>query len=453
MDPFWIEVIGVLFLISLVGFFSASEVAVLSTRKSRMQELADLGNRKAAVVLNFQNNPDRFLATIHVGVIFSLILASGLGGIVGLQYLVPALEASETNWVREGSNWISLSIIVVGIGFMVVVFGELVPKSLALRFSESVALQVATPIRVFAGIFSYPVKLLTMASNVFLSLFRDRTSFTESRISEEEFKLMLEEGTKTGVIDKTEHELIKSIFEFTDTTAKEVMIPRPDIVALDIKTPREDLVKIVLEEGYSRMPVYRGGIDNIVGVVYTKDLLGLLEFRDLIIIQDIIRPAYFVPETKKISQLMRELQQRKLHMAIVIDEFGGTEGIVTMEDILEEIVGEIHDEYDEELKDIESTVDGTFLVNARISIKDFNERFEANIPEVEEYETVGGFLHKLAGKIPELNEELTFGQILFTVVKKSQRRIRQVRVVRSAKGRPTSKGVPGSPGHQPSSGA
>ncbi|MEK9138692.1 MAG: hemolysin family protein [Bacteroidota bacterium] len=428
MDPFWIEALGVVLLILLIGFFSASEVAVVSTRKSRMQELAEEGNRNAAIVLQFQKNPEQFLATIHVGIISSLSLASGLGGILGFQYLVPALQSSETAWIREWSSWISLGIMVAGIGAFVVVFGELVPKSLSLRFAEAVALRVATPLSVFAVIFRYPVKLLTFASNLFLMPFKDKTTFMESRISEEEFKLILEEGKKSGVIDKTEHELIESIFEFTDTTAKEVMIPRPDVVALNITMPRDKIVKIVLEEGYSRMPVYRDTIDNIIGVVYTKDLLGLLEYRDLIILEDIIRPAYFIPETKRISQLMKELQERKLHMAVVIDEFGGTEGIVTMEDILEEIVGEIHDEYDEELKDVESSTDGSFLVNARMSVKDFNERFLASVPEADEYDTLSGFLNKLAGRIPDLNEELKTESLSFTIVKKSQRRIRQVKV-------------------------
>jgi CBS domain containing-hemolysin-like protein len=176
------------------------------------------------------------------------------------------------------------------------------------------------------------------------------------------------------------------------------------------------------------MPVYRDTIDNIIGVVYTKDLLGLLEFRDLIILPDIVRPPYFVPETKKISQLMRELQAEKIHMAIVIDEFGGTEGIITMEDIIEEIVGEIHDEYDEEIRYVEQSSDGSFLVNARISVDDFNTRFHGGIPEHDAYETLGGFLHKQTGRIPELNEEITAGAFSFTIVKKGQRRIRVVRV-------------------------
>jgi putative hemolysin len=430
MDPVWIEALGVLLLILLIGFFSACEVAVVSTRKSRMQELADDGNKSASTVLQFQSNPERFLATVHVGSISALTLASGLGGVLAFQHITPALQASETAWIREGSNWLSLAIVSCGIGSLVVVFGELVPKSLALRFAEKVALRVAPSVAIFAIIFRVPVKVLTLAGNLFLAPFKDRTTFMESRISEEEFKLILEEGTKSGVIDKTEQELIKSIFEFTDTTAKEVMIPRTDVVALNINTPRDTIVRIVLEEGYSRMPVYKDTIDNIIGVIYTKDMLGLLEYSDVIVLQDIIRPAYFIPETKKISQLMRELQQKKLHLAIVIDEFGGTEGIVTMEDILEEIVGEIHDEYDEELKDIESSSDGSFLVNGRIPVGTFNERFQVSIPEADEYDTLSGFLNKLAGRIPDLNEELKTDCLSFTIVKKGQRRIRQVKVKR-----------------------
>ena len=430
MDALWLEIVGVLVLILLVAFFSATEVAILSTRKSRMKELAEDGNRRAAIVLGFQNNPEQFLASIHLGIIFSLMFAAALGGAVGFQLLAPSLKASSHAWISEGSDWMSLAIIVVTIGSLIVVFGQLVPKSLALRFAEPVSLAVAPTMTIFATLFTLPARMLTFASNVFLAIFKDRTTFTESRISEEEFKLMLEEGTKTGIIDKTEHELIESIFEFTDTTAKEVMIPRPDVVAVDLGMPRDEIVRTVIEEGYSRMPVYRETIDNIVGVVYTKDLLGLLEYRNLIILEDIIRPPYFVPETTKISRLLRDFQKSKIHMAIVIDEFGGTEGIVTMEDIIEEIVGEIHDEYDEEIKEVEPAADGTYLVNGRITIRDLNERFDTNLPEHEAYDTLSGLLHKLTGRIPDLNEVIRHENLVFTIMKKSQRRIRIVRLRR-----------------------
>lgn len=255
-----------------------------------------------------------------------------------------------------------------------------------------------------------------------------RSGLFRGGLSEEELREVLEAGTKSGALDKTEHELIKSIFAFTDTTAKEIMVPRPDVVALDITMAREVLVHKVIEEGYSRLPVFNGTIDNIVGIIYTKDLLSLLEHRDLIILQDIIRPAYFVPESKKISQLLREFQLKKIHLAIVIDEFGGTEGIITMEDILEEIVGEIHDEYDEVKKAVEQASDGSSLVDANIGIHDFNEQFKASIPETADYETLAGFLNKVAGRLPELNEEIRQRGLSFMIVRKTARRIREVRV-------------------------
>jgi CBS domain containing-hemolysin-like protein len=252
----------------------------------------------------------------------------------------------------------------------------------------------------------------------------------KAKLSEEELKKVLEAGTISGAIDKAEHELIKSILEFTDTTVKEIMVPRPDIVALDISMSRDVLVRRVIDEGYSRLPVYRGNIDNIIGIVYSKDLLSLLEHRDLIVLQDVIRPAHFVPESKKISHLLKELQQNKAHLAIVIDEFGGTEGLITMEDIIEEIVGEIHDEYDEVSKAIEPAKDGSVLVDAHLSISDCNAQFNAEIPESPDYDTLAGFLQKTTGRLPDINEEIRFLDLVFVIAAKTARRIRQVRVSR-----------------------
>jgi CBS domain containing-hemolysin-like protein len=248
------------------------------------------------------------------------------------------------------------------------------------------------------------------------------------KYSEDDVKQFLEDGKRSGVIDSTERELIESVLEFTDTTVKEIMVPRTDVVAVELSVPRERLIRIVIDEGYSRVPVFQQSIDNIVGIIYTKDLLSMFEHRDVIILQDIVRPPYFVPESKKISMLLRELQTKKQHMAIVIDEFGGTEGIITMEDILEEIVGEIRDEYDEDHRDVETSVDGSVVVNAGMSIHDFNEKFQSSIPDDADYETLSGFLHKLTGRIPELNEEIAFENLSFGVVKKNERRIRQVKV-------------------------
>jgi CBS domain containing-hemolysin-like protein len=259
-----------------------------------------------------------------------------------------------------------------------------------------------------------------------------RWGLLKTNLSEEEFKQVLEASTISGAIDKTEHELIKSILEFTDTTVKEIMVPRPDIVGLDISMPRDILVRKVIEEGYSRLPVYKGTVDNVIGVIYSKDLLSLMEHRDLIVLQDIIRPAYFVPESKKISQLLREFQQKKAHIAIVIDEFGGTEGIITMEDIIEEIVGEIHDEYDEVSKSIEQARDGSVTVDARMSVGDFNQQFKAELPEAPDYETLAGFIQKEMGRMPEVGDSVSHEFLTLTVQSKTARRIRTVRVMRSS---------------------
>jgi CBS domain containing-hemolysin-like protein len=261
-----------------------------------------------------------------------------------------------------------------------------------------------------------------------------RVGLVKTRLSEEDLKQVLEASTISGAIDRAEHELIKSILEFTDTTVKEIMVPRPDVVALDITMPRDVLVRKVIDEGYSRLPVYRESIDNIIGIIYSKDLLSLLEHRDLILLQDIIRPVFFVPESKKISQLLREFQLKKAHLAIVTDENGGTEGIITMEDIMEEIVGEIHDEYDEVSKAIEPAKDGSVIVDARLSVSDFNSQFAADLPEAPEYETLAGFMQKVLGRLPEIGESITFLDFQFTILSKTARRIRQVRVVRHPEG-------------------
>lgn len=257
-----------------------------------------------------------------------------------------------------------------------------------------------------------------------------RRGISKARLSEEELKLVIDASTQSGAIDKTEHELIRSILEFSDITVKEIMVPRPDISAVDISVPPNQLIHRVIEEGYSRYPIYRGSVDTIVGIIYTKDLLSLLEHRNLIILQDIIRPALFVPESKKISQLLREFQASKTHLGIVVDEFGGTEGLVTIEDIVEEIVGEIHDEYDEVQKGPVTTSEGVSLVDGTMNIALFNEQFGATLPETSDYETLAGFLQKTSGKLPDVNEEIRYGDFIFMIASKRARRIRQVRVTK-----------------------
>jgi putative hemolysin len=430
MESIWLDILVIIIFILLSAFFAAAEIAVISIRRTRIQELIEQKNKRAVAVKELLSDPDKFFAIVQIGMTVFPAAASALSGVLAIKYLKPALEGIPL--LAKSAESVAVTIVILLVSYFTLVVGELAPKSLGLRYAEAIALLSGRILKGLLKVSSLLISFLSGSTNIALRPFKDRTSFIEPRISEEEFKLMLDEGTKSGVIDKVEHELIDRIFEFTDTRAKEVMVPRTDVVAIDITTPHERIIKIVTEEGYSRMPVYVDTIDHIVGIIYTKDLITLLENRDLIVLQDIIRPAYFVPDSKKISQLMREFQQKKIHLAIVVDEFGGTQGIITMEDILEEIVGEIHDEYDEVLKEVETSADGAFLVNARLPITQFNPRFGCDIPEDFDYETVGGFLYKLTGRIPDLNETIQYKNLTFTVVTKSERRMRQIKVRKAA---------------------
>jgi putative hemolysin len=435
MGSLWSDILVIIIFILLSAFFAAAEIAVISLRRTRIQELIEQENKRAAAVKELLSDPDRFFAIVQIGMTVFPAAASALSGVLAIKYLKPALEGIP--FLATSAETVAVGIVIVLVSYVTLVVGELAPKSLGLRYAEVIALVSARILKSLLRVSSVIISFLSGSTNLALRPFKDRTSFIEPRISEEEFKLMLDEGRKTGVIDKMEHELIDRIFEFTDTRAKEVMVPRTDVVAIELKTAHEKLIKIVSEEGYSRMPVYVDTIDHIVGIIYTKDLITLLENRDLIVLEDILRPAYFVPDSKKISQLMREFQLKKIHLAIVLDEFGGTEGIITMEDILEEIVGEIHDEYDEILKEVEASADGSFIVNARVPITQFNERFGCAIPEDADYETVGGFLYKLTGRIPDLNETITHKNLTFTVATKSDRRMRQIKVRKIPESTPT----------------
>jgi CBS domain containing-hemolysin-like protein len=426
------QIVGNLIFIFLLvfanGFFVAAEFAIVKVRSTQLVQKIKSGHRRATLAKNIVDHLDAYLSATQLGITLSSL---GLGW-VGEPLLADMMREPFMGIGIVGEKAIHAFSFAISFGiltFLHIILGELAPKSIAIRHPEATTLIVSFPLQLFYRIFQPAIWLLNGSANFLLKLVGiPPSSTTELLHSPEELQIIVDEGAKSGIFNKTEQELITSIFEFSNTTAKEIMVPRTDVVAINYDTPRDRLIQIVTEEGYSRMPVYKDSIDNIVGLIYTKDLISLLEHRDLIVLQDIIRPPYFVPDAIKISKLMKELQDRKMHMAVVIDEFGGTQGIVTMEDILEEIVGEIHDEYDEVLKDVEQSTDGAALVNARMNIKDFNEKFEVEIPDEPEYETMSGFLSKITGHIPELNEEISYNNIQFTVVKKSQRRIRQVRV-------------------------
>lgn len=422
------DLIFILLLVCANGFFVAAEFAIVKVRSTQIAQKIKQGHRRAMLTKHIIDHLYVYLSATQLGITLTSL---GLGWI-GEPILADMLHRplALLGMTNEGSlHAISFGVAFGMLTFLQIILGELAPRSIAIQHAEKTALVLSWPLQLFYIVFKPAIITLNKSATLLLSLAGINPSTTKELLhSAEELQILVDEGARTGVLDRTEQELISSIFEFSNTTAKEVMVPRTEVVAVELTTPRVRLIDTVTEEGYSRLPVYRENIDHIVGIIYTKDLISLLEHRDLIVLEDIIRPAYFVPGSMKISQLMRELQEQKIHMAIVVDEFGGTQGLITMEDILEEIVGEIHDEYDEVLKDVEHSADGSALVNARISIHIFNEKFGVVIPDDPEYETLNGFLFKISGSIPELHEEIFYDSLQFKVMKKSQRRIRQVRV-------------------------
>ncbi len=316
--------------------------------------------------------------------------------------------------------------------------GELIPVLFVL-FIGVVSFYIIHEVRKFAGRSPEIVLLVLKPLLLLLFLFFKVTlllpenfvsmvSPVDVNFIRHEFEFLIRSAKQDEPYD--ENQLLRNVFEFTDKTVREIMVPRTKVVALDINAPREKVVKVVLNEGYSRLPVYKDTIDNIIGIVYAKDLINYIEEPNLFVLHDLLRPAYFVPKTKKISELLRELQKNKIHMAIVVDEFGGFEGIVTLEDILEEIVGEIHDEYDKVVKEYEVLSDGSIVVDAGMLVSDFNRRFNEDIPEDVDYESLGGFVSKLAGRIPEEGERIKFRSLVFEVLKKSKRKIIELKISR-----------------------
>jgi len=419
-----------LLLVLANGFFVAAEFAIVKVRSSQIELRAQTGSRAARMAQMLITHLDEYLSATQLGITLASL---GLGW-VGEPIVARLVEGvmAMLGFAPDPvlAHRIALPVAFVVITFLHIVFGELAPKSLAIRRSESTALAIAYPLRFFYVLLKPAIVALNFVANKVLRLFGiEPISESEHYHSGEELRLLLEQGREGGTIEEAEHQLIENVFEFGDTIVKEVMIPRTDIVALDIAEPPLKLIKKVVEEGYTRMPVYDGSIDNIIGVVYSKDLITLLQHHNLIILQDLLRPVFFVPETKLISELLREFQRRKIQMAIVLDEFGGTDGLVTMEDILEELVGEIQDEYDEEPVAIEQIGDGAYIVSASMTISDVNDVVAGFVlPEGEDYTTIGGLVTKWFGRIPEDNESFERDAVRMTVLKTDRRKVVQVRI-------------------------
>ena len=420
----------ILVLILINGFFAAAEIALISIRKGRVKALIEEGNVRAKIISRLQGDPDRLFATVQVGVTLVGAIVGVFGGSSFKEKLEPLINRIPYEFVQNFSEQISFVIVVMAITYLSLVVGELVPKSLALNYSERVAMLVAYPLQAFNRVVYWFTRFLTFSSNLLLRPFKDRTSFSETRLLAEEIKHLLEEGVRHGTIAHSEHEIIENVLEINDTAAREVMVPRVDIKAISVDAA-EDEVRKAVDSLYSRLPVFGEGLDNIIGILHMKDLMRCLARQEAYQLSRLARPAYFVPESMKIGKILQEMQKRKTHMAIVVDEYGGTAGLLTMEDILEEIVGEIQDVT--EIPDEDEFMplpDGSYLVSGSCGISDFNEFMQEGLPEADSYDSVAGFVIEQIGRFPEVGEKIVSGNLSFELVKRVRQKMVQFRVRR-----------------------
>ena len=431
MDPEPMSLVSqfilILVLTLLNAFFASAEMAIVSVNRNRIKMLADDGNKKASLLVDLLEEPNKFLSTIQVGITLagffsSASAATGISEVIGASLSQLGIPYAQS---------ISLVVITIILSYFTLVFGELVPKRIALQKSEQMAMLSVRPI-VFVFKFAKPfVKLLSLSTNVLLRVIGMSDTDLEEKVSREEIKSLVDAGEEYGVINQIEKEMINSIFDFDDKLAKEVMTPRTEVYMINSQLPLS--IEELLEENYSRIPVYEGDMDNIIGILYLKDFLHeayQVGFENVDIKKLLHRP-YFVPECKNIDQLFKELQKSKNHLAVLIDEYGGFSGIVTIEDLIEEVMGDINDEYDDDDPVIRKIDNDTYIVNGLISIKELNDKLQLNLDEeTEDYDTLGGFLINQIDYIPSETEEcmVEYENLLFKVECVKDKRIEMVKI-------------------------
>jgi len=413
----WLQLTILVVSLILCATASAAETALTSISRIKLRNLVEEGDVRAAEIENLLDNPNVFLSTILVINSVAVIVASSMATVLALRF-------SET--LGELISTVLISLVVL-------IFCEITPKTAAVQNPIRWARVLVRPVRNAAWLLRPIVWSLSAVTNFFVRLIGGQIKHRGPFVTEEELRLLVSVGEEEGVLEEEETEMIHSIFEFADTTVREVMVPRIDMVTLEADATVDEAVDLALQAGFSRIPVYKESIDEITGVLYTKDMLKQLrEDHNTLPVRDLVRPAYFVPETKKLDDLLREIQQKRVHMVIVVDEYGSVAGLVTIEDLVEEIVGDIQDEYDREEKLYEKVSENEYIFDAKINIDEFNELMDTKLDNTG-YETLGGFLYAQLDKIPVVGDTIKFNNLTFTVLTTRGRRITQVRVVRDQK--------------------
>jgi putative hemolysin len=417
----------VLLLVLANGVFAGAELAMLTLRKTRLRELLDEGSGAARAIAALRANPERLLATVQVGITVVSATAAAFGGASLAQPLAGFLAGLGVG--AQLAESLAFALVVGLISYLSLVLGELVPKSLALRYSERYALLIGRPLYGVSWLVRPLVWLLTASSNLILRFFGDRTTFSEARLSPAELQQLVEEAAKTGSLDPRAGEIASRAFELTDLTLAAVMVPRDRIVALQRHASAEEIRRVLLERGHSRMPVYEGTLDNIVGYVIAKDLLAVAWEGTLIVLEDVLRPPYFVVQTMRAIDTIKELQRRRMQLAVVVDERGGVQGLVTMEDLVEELVGDILHETETPEELIKREGPATAVVQGTASLREVNRALGLELEEGPGYSTVGGLFSARTGTIPERGTRLALddGTVL-EVLDSTPRRVRTVRI-------------------------
>ena len=397
------QILILVILILINAFFAASEIAFISLNDAKINKQAKEGNKKAVQIQKMLKNPSAFLATIQIGITLAGFLSSAFASDAFASELAPVLNKLMPFFSVYVWNTISIILITIILSFFTLVFGELVPKRLAMKNYEKISFATIGFIRTLSMVTLPFVKFLTFVTNKVSKLFGVSEN-EEETVTEEEIRMMIDQGKEKGTIEEQEKELLNNVFEFDDITVSEIMRHRKDIFAVDINTNIEELMQEILKEEYrySRIPVYDETIDEIKGILYVKDILKNINKKNFKI-KNIVHEPYFVPQSKMINDLFKEMQQHKTQMAIILDEYGGTAGLITMEDILEELVGEIYDEYDDVEAEYEKIDENTYLISGSMTINDVNKLLDAEIPEGD-YDTISGFLQDELDRIPEEEE-------------------------------------------------
>ena len=422
-----LNIIITIILVLLNGFFVAAEFAIVKVRASQIELKAQAGSSMAKMAQHMLTHLDAYLSATQLGITLASLGLGWIGESVVAEIVINIMEFFGFQGGAELAHRIALPISFAIITVLHIVFGELAPKSIAIQRSEATTLAVALPLRIIYIVFMPFIWILNGLANLVLKAMGIRAVHGAEVHSVEELRLLFEQSAESGAIIESQQALMENVFLFNERMVKQILVPRTRMVAIDLNISEEELMDVVYNEGYSRLPVYSSTIDNIVGMLYVKDLLTIIRKGESIVIESLMRPAYFVPETKKINRLLQQFQRRHMHIAVVTDEFGGVSGIVTIEDIIEELVGEIQDEYDEEAPIVERVNDYEYKVNGGAPISDANDFLPFALPEGEDYETVGGLITMIYGQIPEnLNEVADFNQYEVRVLEKADRRVEVV---------------------------